>query len=52
LILPVFKVLSIKIGKEVRIKPDSCVLLDECEEEIQEEEIEEEKDNLDFFEEE
>jgi hypothetical protein len=49
LILPLFKVLSIKIGKEVRIKPDSCVLLDECEEEeIQEEE----KDNLDFFEEE
>jgi hypothetical protein len=51
LILPVFKVLSIKIGKEVRVKPDSCVLLEETEEEIQEEEIQE-KDNLDFFEEE
>jgi hypothetical protein len=51
LILPVFKVLSIKIGKESRIKPDSCVLLDECEEEPEEIQ-EEEKDNLDFFEEE
>lgn len=46
-VVPEMNVLRIKIGKEVRPKPDSCVLLDEIEEP---EEIElNEEDNLDFF---
>lgn len=47
-VVPAINVVSIKIGKDPRVKPESCVLLDEepCEEEPCEE------DNLDFFEEE
>lgn len=49
-VVPEMNVLRIKIGKEVRAKPDSCVLLDEIEdlEDLEEPEINEE-DNLDFF---
>lgn len=52
-VVPEMNVLRIKIGKEVRAKPDSCVLLEEdLEEDLKEDygepEINEE-DNLDFF---